>query len=74
MIWGNLKASEPANLCPDTIEEAALYADAGLERIGGHVAFLRHTVSPYDRCVTVLCGALQGTFLVSFEGRPSPSW
>jgi putative transposase len=47
MIWGNLKASELANLCPDTIEEAALYADAGLERIGGDaqlcLAFLRHT-------------------------------
>ena len=46
MIWGNLKASELANLCPDTIEEAALYADAGLGRIGGDaqlcLAFLRH--------------------------------
>jgi hypothetical protein len=47
MIWGNLKASELANLCPDTIEEAALCADAGLERISGDaqlcLAFLRHT-------------------------------
>ena len=46
-VWGNLKAKELANLCPDTIEEAALYADAGLERIGGDaqlcLAFLRHT-------------------------------
>ena len=47
MIWGNLKSSELANLCPDTIEEAAAHADAGLERIGGDAplcfAFLRHT-------------------------------
>jgi transposase len=47
MIWGNLKSSELANLCPDTIEEAAGFADAGLERIGGDAelcfAFLRHT-------------------------------
>ncbi len=34
LIWGNLKASELANLCPDTIGEAAAAADAGLCRIG----------------------------------------
>jgi len=47
MIWGNLKSSELANLCPDTIDEAAGVADAGLEQIGGDsalcFAFLRHT-------------------------------
>jgi transposase len=47
LIWGNLKSSELANYCPDTIEEAAGVADAGLERIGGDAqlcfAFLRHT-------------------------------
>ena len=47
LIWGNLKASELANLCPDTIEEASPAADAGLQRIGGDAqlcwAFLRHT-------------------------------
>jgi len=47
LIWGNLKSSEPANLCPDTIEEAAAYAEDGLERIGTDAdlcfAFLRHT-------------------------------
>jgi len=47
MIWGNLKSRELANLCPDTIEDAAGFADAGLERIGGDAqlcfAFLRHT-------------------------------
>ena len=46
LIWGNLKSSELANLCPDTIEEAATYADAGLDRIGSDaelcIAFLRH--------------------------------
>ena len=46
LIWGNLKSSELANLCPDTIEEAARFADAGLERIGSDpalcFAFLRH--------------------------------
>jgi transposase len=46
LIWGNLKSSELANLCPDTIEEAAGYADEGLDRIGGDAdlcfAFLRH--------------------------------
>jgi transposase len=46
-IWGNLKSSELANLCPDTIDEAALYADEGLNRIGSDTdlcfAFLRHT-------------------------------
>ena len=46
LIWGNLKSSELANLCPDTIEEAAGYADEGRRRIGGDgdlcFAFLRH--------------------------------
>jgi putative transposase len=35
LIWGNLKSSELANLCPDTIEHAAGHADEGLDRIGG---------------------------------------
>lgn len=46
LIWGNLKSSELANLCPDTIDEAAAFADAGLGRIGGDAdlpfAFLKH--------------------------------
>src|ERR1017187_6831807 len=46
LIWGNLKSSELANLCPATIEEAAGFADEGLDRIGGDAdlcfAFLRH--------------------------------
>ena len=45
-IWGNLKSSELANLCPDTIEEAAVYAEDGLTRIGADAelafAFLGH--------------------------------
>jgi transposase len=44
--WGNLKGRELANLCPDTIDEAAKAADAGLNRIGTDtdlcLAFLRH--------------------------------
>jgi transposase len=47
LVWGNLKSSELANLCPDTIEEAAGYAEEGLDRIGTDTdlcfAFLRHT-------------------------------
>jgi hypothetical protein len=46
-VWGNLKAKELANLCPDTIGEAAEAADEGLCRIGSEtelcLAFLRHT-------------------------------
>lgn len=46
-VWGNLKGKELANLCPDTIEEAAGLADEGLCRIGSEtqlcLAFLRHT-------------------------------
>jgi transposase len=46
-VWGNLKAKELANLCPDTIEEAATAADNGLCRIGTEAdlcqSFLRHT-------------------------------
>jgi putative transposase len=45
-VWGNLKGTELANLCPDTIEEAADIVDEGLCRIGSEAhlcfAFLRH--------------------------------
>ncbi len=46
-VWGNLKGKELANLCPDTIDQAAQLADEGLCRIGSEtelcLAFLRHT-------------------------------
>jgi transposase len=45
-VWGNLKGTELANLCPDTIDEAAEIVDEGLNRIGSEArlcfAFLRH--------------------------------
>lgn len=47
LIWGNVKSKELANLCPDTIEEAAVHAEHGLQRVGTDAdlcfAFLRHT-------------------------------
>ena len=49
-VWGNVKGRELANLCPESIGEAALTADAGLSRIGGDAqlcfAFLRHCGLP----------------------------
>jgi hypothetical protein len=51
-VWGNLKAKELANLCPDTIAEAAGAVDEGLCRIGSetelYLAFLRHRASSCD--------------------------
>ncbi len=45
-VWGNLKNTELANLCPDSIEEAAVFADDGLMRIGSDsrlcFSFLAH--------------------------------
>lgn len=45
-VWGNLKGTELANLCPDTIDDAAHVVDEGLCRIGSDpdlcFAFLRH--------------------------------
>jgi transposase len=47
LVWGNVKARELANLCPDTIDEAEVAADAGLWRIGNNEQlcfnFLEHT-------------------------------
>ena len=47
MVWGNIKSVELANLCPDTIDEAAIAADAGLQRVGTSYQlcfnFLDHT-------------------------------
>ena len=47
MVWGNLKARELANLCPETIDEVEVAADAGLGRIGENEQmcfnFLAHT-------------------------------
>src|SRR5437868_1636740 len=46
-VWGNLKSTELANLCSDTIGEVADIAEGGLDRIGSAaaicMAFLRHT-------------------------------
>ena len=46
-VWGNVKAVELANLCPDTLDEAHAAAEAGLHRIGTSYdlcfAFLDHT-------------------------------
>jgi len=46
-VWGNLKSTDLANLCSDTIGAVAEVAEAGLERIGTDAplcfAFLRHT-------------------------------
>ncbi len=33
-VWGNIKATELANLCPEAIDEADTAARAGLNRIG----------------------------------------
>jgi hypothetical protein len=33
-LWGNVKGTELANRCPDTIGEAMQAACAGLERVG----------------------------------------
>jgi transposase len=45
-VWGNLKSTELANLCSDSISEVATIADDGLDRIGSDAAlcfaFLRH--------------------------------
>ena len=47
LVWGNLKNTELANLCPETIDEAEQVADAGLVRIGTNTQlcfnFLAHT-------------------------------
>jgi transposase len=46
-VWGNLKSTELANLCVDTIREVEDIAEDGLCRIGSDAslcfAFLRHT-------------------------------
>ena len=46
-VWGNLKAKELRNLCPDTLDEAADVAEDGLDRISNDAslcfAFLRHS-------------------------------
>ena len=47
LVWGNIKATELANLCPQAIDEAHTAAETGLVRIGSSYqlcfAFLDHT-------------------------------
>ena len=47
LVWGNVKTRELANLCPDTIDDAEVAADAALGRIGNNEQmcfnFLEHT-------------------------------
>ena len=46
-VWDNVKSTELANFCADTIAEVADTAEVGLDRIGSDAplcfAFLRHT-------------------------------
>ena len=46
-VFGNLKSTELANLCRDTIAEVEAIAEDGLDRIGNDAhlcfAFLRHS-------------------------------
>ncbi len=46
-LWGNVKGTELANRCPDTIDEAMQAACDGFERVGSDAdlcfALLRHT-------------------------------
>jgi putative transposase len=47
LVWGNLKATELANLCPDSLDDADTAAHNGLHRIGRSyqlcLNFLDHT-------------------------------
>jgi transposase len=47
MVWGNVKARELANLCPDTLDDAHAAAQTGLHRVGSTYElcfnFLDHT-------------------------------
>jgi putative transposase len=47
LVWGNVKAVELANLCPETLQEAQAAAEKGLERVGTSYQlcfnFLQHT-------------------------------
>jgi len=47
LVWGNIKTVEPANLCPDTLDQARDAAEAGLKRVSSNsqlcFAFLAHT-------------------------------
>ena len=58
LVWGNVKNSELANLCPDTIDEAEAAADAALERMGNNNSCASTSSSTpvflYDQCVIVL--------------------
>ena len=58
LVWGNVKNRELANLCPDTIDEAAQAAETGLDRIGTDAelcfAFLDHCRLSMCPLVTVL--------------------
>ena len=61
-LWGNVKGTELANLCADSIDEPAHAAQAGIDRIRSDTdlafAFLRRCGLPYDQPVTVKCEPL----------------
>ncbi|MGV9869394.1 transposase [Rhodococcus koreensis] len=60
-VWGNMKSTELANLCPDILDEVRIATETGLTRIGSNYdlchSFLDHTglsfnsatsYNPYD--------------------------
>jgi hypothetical protein len=58
LVWADLKSSEFANLCPDTIDEAAVHAEHGLDRIGTDTESASPSsdtaTSNYDQNVTAI--------------------
>ncbi|RZL77588.1 MAG: IS630 family transposase, partial [Rhodococcus sp. (in: high G+C Gram-positive bacteria)] len=46
-VWGNMKSTELANLCPDILDEVRIATETGLARIGSNYdlchSFLDHT-------------------------------
>jgi transposase len=59
-VWGNVKGTELANLCPDTID-TEVAAEAGLERVGSSYQlcfnFLAHTGLSLCRCLEMIISA-----------------
>ncbi len=56
-LWGNLKGTELANLCVDTISETEYHARRGVRRIRKEkdlaFAFLRHGRTPFPKPLTL---------------------
>ncbi|MGV9829206.1 transposase, partial [Rhodococcus pyridinivorans] len=67
-VWGNMKSTELANLCPDTLDEVRVATEAGLTRIGSSYDRVSRLPRPHQALVMIYAHSITEPSLI-LSGR-----